>query len=175
MISKKDIRKEILSKRKALDNHELITKSSLIVDKILNHKVYINSQVVYCYSSINNEVCLDLLMEDIVRQKKVLALPKVEDNNITFYQVSNPSKLKKGYFDIMEPYNCPKAKPADLIIVPGVAFTKNGDRLGYGGGFYDRFLSLSSAYTLGVGFDFQILETLPTQEHDKKLNDIIYA
>lgn len=174
MNDKKSIRKNILSKRKSLNNQEVVTKSSLICKKIINSNVYNESKVIYCYSSINNEVLLDELFDDIFKQGKSLALPKVEDNQLIFYLIDNLKKLQPGYFKILEPVDCIKAETPDLVITPGVAFTNNGKRLGYGGGFYDRFFSkYPDVYKIGAAYDFQILDFVPTEEHDYILNEII--
>ena len=69
--------------------------------------------------------------------------------------------------------SCEKAPAPDLLLVPGVAFTDTGNRLGYGGGFYDRFLKEHPCKTIGIGYDFQLLKELPTEEHDICLDEVI--
>ena len=109
----------------------------------------------------------------------------VKGNNKMSTQEANA--LIDQLLSLENPYNCPHGRPTicllytsttpapkgDLIIVPGVAFSKKGERLGYGGGFYDRFLEHHKVYTIGVAYDFQIMNSLPTEEHDRKLNEII--
>lgn len=175
MNNKKDIRKNIIAHRKSLSRQDLVTKSSLICKRIIESDIYNKSKVIFCYSSINNEVLLDDLIQDIISKGKILAFPKVVNNNLIFYTVENFDKLQPGYYNILEPVDCIKAPTPDLVITPGVAFTKAGNRLGYGGGFYDRyFVKYPSVYKLGVAFDFQILEDLPLEEHDFILDEIIY-
>lgn len=175
MNDKKSIRKNIIAKRKSLEHQEIVTKSSLISNRIIESEIYNSSNVIYCYSSINNEVSLDELIKDIFSKGKILALPKVIDNDLVFYEVDNFDKLQPGYYNILEPVDCKEASEPDLIITPGVAFTKAGNRLGYGGGYYDRFFErYPDVYKIGVAFDFQILDGIPIEEHDFILDEIIY-
>lgn len=175
MSKKKAIRKNIIAKRKSLNHQDFVTKSSLICKRIVESEIYNKSNVIYCYASINNEVCLDELMTDILSKGKILALPKVVDKDLIFYQVDNLNQLESGYYNILEPIDCKEAPAPDLVITPGVAFSKAGNRLGYGGGFYDRFFAKHlSVSKLGVAFDFQILEEIPLEEHDIVLDKIIY-
>ncbi|MFQ9515451.1 MAG: 5-formyltetrahydrofolate cyclo-ligase [Eubacterium sp.] len=173
MLSKKEIRQEMIQKRKNLTKNEVVTKSSLICNKIINSECYKNSSVIYCYCSINNEVSLKPLMEHALNCGKIVALPKVENNNIQFYSIKSFDELSAGYYNIPEPNLRTAAPKGELLIVPGVAFSNDGNRLGYGGGFYDRFLSNNDILSIGVCYDFQIIENIPVMKHDKKINMII--
>lgn len=173
MVSKKEIRQEIIQKRKKMSISQVVTKSSLICNKIINSPCYKNSRTIYCYFSVNNEVNLESLMEHALADGKTVALPRVENNNINFYCIKSLDKLNPGYYNIPEPEPEISAPQGDLLIVPGVAFTEKGERLGYGGGFYDRFLSQNDIYSIGVCFGFQIVKNIPTMEHDQKMNEII--
>lgn len=157
-----------------MTNDEVITKSSIICDKIIDCERYKNSNVIYLYCSANNEVDLDKLIDDAYSKGKIVAFPKVEGNEIYFYSVVSKNDLKPGYFNIPEPDITNPAPAPDLIIVPGTVFTKDGKRLGYGGGFYDRFLSQNKVYSIGVCYDFQIVDSLQTMPHDQILNEVIY-
>lgn len=173
MISKKELRSELIIQRKTMSDNEVITKSSLICNKILNSKCYKESSVVYCYFAVNNEVNLNLLITHALNNGKIIALPKVEGKDIKFYEIKSFEDLKPGYYNIPEPVTDIEAPKADLIIVPGVAFSKEGARLGYGGGFYDRFLADNQIYSIGVGYDFQLKDNVPTEEFDRILNEIV--
>ena len=104
-------------------------------------------------------------------------VPRIEGEEMNFYDISEG--LEKGSFDIMEPTSNTPIEPSeiDVMIVPGVAFTRQGARLGRGKGFYDKYLSHSGfrAYTIGVCFPCQIVESLPTEPHDKTLDKVIYG
>ena len=148
MTDKKQLRKELITKRKKMTDEEFSNKSLSICNRLLNNSQYLKSKVIYCYY-------------------------KVKGQNMDFFEVKSLEELEPGYFNIPEPPETTPAPKGDLIIVPGVAFSKKGERLGYGGGFYDRFLEHHKVYTIGVAYDFQIMNSLPTEEHDRKLNEII--
>lgn len=175
MNGKKDIRKKIIAIRKSLNRQDLVIKSSLICKRIIDSDIYNKSKVIYCYSSINNEVLLDELIHDVLSKGKILALPKVIDNDLVFYKVDDLGKLQSGFYNILEPVDCEIAPAPDLVITPGVAFTKEGNRLGYGGGYYDRFFAKHpDVYKIGVAFDIQVIDSIPIEEHDFILDKIIY-
>lgn len=173
MISKKELRSEMIKFRKNLTKNEVVTKSSLICNKIIKSRCYKESSVIYCYAAINNEVTLIPLIEHALNHDKTIALPKVEGENIKFYVIKSLHDLSPGYYNILEPDSGVLAPSGDFIIVPGVAFSKKGERLGYGGGFYDRFLAANQMYSIGVCYDFQCIDNIPTAEHDIILNKII--
>lgn len=174
MESNKELRKTMIFKRKVMSNDEVITKSSIICDKIIDSDIYKKSKVVYLYCSVNNEVDLNKVINDAYSKGKTVAFPKVEGENMNFYVTSSKDDLVPGYFNIPEPNATYPAPKADLIIVPGTVFTKEGKRIGYGGGFYDRFLSQNKVYSIGVCYDFQLMDDLYTQAHDQILNEIIF-
>ena len=171
---KEQIRKEIIQQRNSLKPEEVITKSSKICDKIINLECYKNANSIFVYSSANNEVLLNELINDALLNNKKIAFPKViSKNEMQFFYVKSLSELKKGYYNILEPQAEFPAHNADVIIIPGVAFDCKGNRLGYGGGFYDRFLEINDIYSIGVCYDFQLKEKLPVLKYDKKMNQII--
>ena len=104
-------------------------------------------------------------------------MPRIEGDDMEFYDIAEG--LKKGAFNIMEPIAATPIEPSeiDVMIVPGVVFTRSGARCGRGKGFYDKYLSREGfrAHTIGVCYPCQIVEKLPTEEHDKVLDKVIYA
>ena len=105
-----------------------------------------------------------------------VVLPRVEGDDMEFFDYT-PTDLKEGSFGIMEPQGstpCP-ARDIDLMVVPGVAFTKEGGRLGRGKGFYDRYLSREGfrGFCIGVGYKHQLLDSLPTEPHDRQMDMVI--
>lgn len=167
------LRKEIKKKRLSLDYQKFELYNLEINNKIINSEIYNSSKVVYCYCSVNNEVDMSVLMLDCLNKNKTLALPKVIGNDMMFYTITDFKQLKSGYMKIPEPIVENIAPKPDIVIVPGLAFTKEGKRIGYGAGFYDRYLKNISAYKIGVGFDFQIVNELKQHENDIKLDTII--
>ena len=173
MLSKSEIRNQILKQRKNMPENEVTAKSESICTQILNSDIYRESKVIYCYYSVRNEVKLDSLIAKALTDKKILAFPKIENNDMVFYRIDFMEQFEKGYFNIPEPCTGVMAPPADLIIVPGVAFTTAGERIGYGGGFYDRYLEGKEIYTIGVGYDYQIFSSLQTESFDRILKKVV--
>ena len=183
MTDKKQLRKELVTKRKKMTDEEFSKKSLRICNRLLNNSQYLKSKVIYCYYSVNKEVDLLPFIKQALEDGKIIAFPKVKGQNMDFFEVKSLEELEPGSIVgtsslrrellIKEPPETTPAPKGDLIIVPGVAFSKKGERLGYGGGFYDRFLEHHKVYTIGVAYDFQIMNSLPTEEHDRKLNEII--
>lgn len=174
MYSKKELRKRIINRRNALTQIEVLRAGEIIAEKVLRHPAYQDASVIYAYSATQNEVPLDLLFSHIFTAGKLLALPKIEHGCMNFHVISGLKDLEKGTFGIYEPkpFCCMAPKP-ELILVPGVAFTKDGFRLGYGGGFYDRFLCDNSAYSIGIGYSFQVLDEIPLEAFDRQVSEII--
>lgn len=123
------------------------------------------------FAGLPNEPDLRALHE---RPGIILAYPLTRDGIMTFHAVANYDDLLVGHFGISEPtvdhpfIDCP-----DLILCPGFAFTKDGQRLGKGGGFYDRFLEKKSTRTLGIAFPCQVISHIPTESHDRPVEQVL--
>ncbi len=169
---KNSIRKEILELRKQHANAEADSKK--IVKNILSLPQIQNSKVFLLYYPHKNEVDLAELFKILTSQNKITLFPKTKDNKIIPIQVNSLSQLKKGNFGILEPEGreFPLEK-IDVVFVPAVAFDKNGHRIGYGKGYYDRFLSNFKGIKVGVAYDFQIVDKFPTEPHDVPVDYII--
>lgn len=179
MISKKDnfpysekavLRKELLSLRKNLP------VVSVTIDLLNEYEAFRKAEVIFCYVSAHSEVdTLSLLSE--ISKEKILTVPYCTDNdgNMISVKITGPQDLVKGRFGIYEPKNplpFPKEK-IDFAIVPGVAFSKDFYRLGYGKGYYDRFLSDINPFKLGICKKELLLENLPHDEYDIKMDEIL--
>lgn len=174
METKKELRTRMIRMRKQMSHNDFFNKSADICSKIKSHPKFRQAKVIYCYDNIKNEVSLYNLQKEILKDKKILALPRIDEGVMNFYIIEDFDDLACGYMGIFEPKEqCREAPAPDIVLVPGVAFTKDGFRLGYGGGFYDRFLSHADTYSIGVAYDFQIVQTLPVEEHDICLDEII--
>ena len=90
-----------------------------------------------------------------------------------FTEIENLDDLKTGYYNIPEPISTVQARKADVILVPGVVFSNMGKRIGQAGGFYDRFLEKNHPYSIGIAYDFQIINDLKTEPHDIDVNQVI--
>ena len=113
-------------------------------------------------------------MLDILKQGKNLLLPRIIDDDIEFYIVENIEKLEKGSFEIMEPKDsCERAKKIDCVLIPTVGVSKSGVRLGYGKGYYDRFLSSTDTVKISLTYSKQIVKSIPSDSHDIKIDWIV--
>lgn len=161
----------MLSKRMAIDSDTLKIFSVKAVEALKQHPVYQQSKVIGIYHPIKNEMDIT----SIVREDKVCALPKVMGSDMHYYLYTPDSQLEKSSLSIMETFEGePLDSTLDLIIVPALAVSHTFDRIGYGKGFFDRFIENNPhIYTLCIVFDFQVIDTIPHTPHDKKVHDII--
>ena len=174
-MSKEILRKKLIKIRKVKFNNRGINSTELkkILYKLRSKKI----KNVGGYFPINSEIgCLDIL-EKLERNNFKISLPVTKkNNNMDFYQWSFNDSLKVSYRGIPEPAKKKKVYP-DILIVPLVAFDKDKYRLGYGGGFYDRYiykiLKLKKVLTIGFGFSFQELKKIPINKFDQKLDLIL--
>ncbi len=134
----------------------------------------------FAFASLRNETDTWPLLHSRWQAGLSVALPKVEPDGIRFFSVSGRHELAAGTLGIAEPVDsCPPISPAsgDTILVPGLAFTREGLRLGRGGGYYDRFLASTAEdiFTVGVCFDFQLRASLPCDKHDVPVSEVFPA
>ena len=167
-MNKSDLRKQMLIKRRNIFNKKEL--STIIVNKIINLDIYKESSVVALYYSLKDEVDTRDLIKS---QDKTLLLPKIINDKIEFIKIDNDTKYKKSSFGVMEPVRTIYNGPIDIIIVPGVAFDRKLNRLGFGKGYYDKYLSCKDIYKIGICFNEQLIDTLPTDGFDIKMDLII--
>lgn len=182
METKAEIRKRILEARGALTPDEIVAKSGAILQKALKTPEYMEADNILLYADYNHEVMTRGIFEDAILRKKRVYFPKSDrlTNSMTFYQTVSAKQLEKGFMGIPEPRENPQlcykfnANEDTLVIVPGVAFDMAGFRLGYGKGFYDKFLSNKRQLsTMALAFACQIVEELPSEPHDIKMDKIV--
>ncbi len=171
---KSALRKYLLEKRDSTSAELREIASMQIHENLKKNAIFTNAQNIACYFPIGSEVDTHDIMLDILKQGKNLLLPRIIDDDIEFYIISNLEKLEKGNFEIMEPKdNCEKAKKIDCILIPTVGVSKLGVRLGYGMGYYDRFLSSTDAVKISLTYSKQIIKSIPSDSHDVKIDWII--
>ncbi|WP_129408828.1 5-formyltetrahydrofolate cyclo-ligase [Marinitoga lauensis] len=169
---KDGIRKMMLKKRLNLEKSLYDKYSILITERILKYLNDLNFKSIAMYYPFRNEVNLLSLIETL--KNKEILFPKVKGKDMNFIKITSLNDFEKGNFGIMEPRGESYNKEIDIFLVPGVAFDKKLYRLGYGGGYYDRYFSNhKKGFLIGVAFDFQILNELPIFEHDIKMDIII--
>lgn len=182
MIDKKSIRKAVLTEREGLPAIERARMSLNVVEALRQTTLMARSSLILAYIPYRGEVDLSLLFDLLESQGKKLAFPKVVDKASGYmepYFVDAPwrNNVKPGAFNILEPEGSIRvADPAslDLVLVPGVAFDREAYRLGFGGGFYDRFLPRLSkrTFTVGIAYQFQVITEVPRDPHDIALDGI---
>ncbi len=174
-ITKESLRERLLATRNSLLPNQIVILSDLILEKIRNHPKFISSNSIFLYSSFGSEVLTSSLIDCAKKDGKEVFLPVLTKNSeLEFHLFESFSKMKKGKFGILEPTSKIKSTTSsDLIIVPGVGFDLSLHRLGYGKGYYDKFLKNISSYKIGICFDFQIISKIPILAHDQKMDEII--
>lgn len=167
-LKKKEIRKQVFAARKAQTPEEIVANSKAICNTIMEMPAYREASCIYVYMDYNGEVSTRMLIEDAWKHGKRVAAPKVFGKEMKYFYITSYDDLEEGYFHIPEPVTTEEAHDEEaLLIVPGVGFDKNRHRCGYGGGFYDRYLSEHTLHTtVAVAFDFQIVEDVPADTHD---------
>lgn len=162
----------MLEMRNRLNHPEIAKKSKTIQEFVIKSKEFESAKVVGTYYAVGSEVTTELIIKRATILGKKIALPRVEEDKITFYELSSTKSLIRGRFGILEPPPYEQMNDIDILIVPGIAFDKKGNRLGYGMGFYDRLLSCKRTFSIGLAYSFQLLENLPHDKYDKRLNAI---
>ena len=167
-MGKEQIRKEILAKRRGLTTEEIQRESHVICRRIQSMDAFQKTEALYAYMDCKGEASVRELMEEAFRQGKRVAVPRVEGQEMKFYYIQSFEECEPGYFGIPEPVTGREASDEDaLLIMPGVAFDEKRHRVGYGKGFYDRYLSRHRKHTtIAVALDFQIVEEIPADEYD---------
>lgn len=126
------------------------------------------------YYPIESEVLTQDIMQEIISKGKELYLPKLVEKNIEFRKITSFADLEKGRFDVMEPKDdCPKEDKLDVVLVPAVGITPQGVRLGYGFGYYDRFLNSNDVEAIALIVEKQVVKNIPKSEHDHVIDWIV--
>jgi len=173
-IKKAALRKHLLEKRDATSAELRDISSKRIHQNIKQISSYANSQNIACYFPIGSEIDTRTIMLDILKHDKNLLLPKIVNDNLEFYIIPNLEKLEIGNFEIMEPKDsCKKAEKIDCVLIPTVGVSKSGVRLGYGKGYYDRFLTSTNAVKISLTYSKQIVKSIPSDSHDVKIDWIV--
>ena len=171
--AKQSLRELLIQKRRMMSAEERTAQSALILSQLEKMTVFQEAKTVLLYYPKNNEVDVLPLFKRHKRDK-VLLLPVTHRRGMTANPYEGNDKMHRGKVGIPEPTTPPYEGEIDLIIVPAVAFDKQGNRLGRGGGYYDRFLKKQSHATfIGVGYDFQLVDEVPVRQHDQKMHRII--
>ena len=174
-MDKKETRRAVRERVKALSAEEKAQKSTMLALALVVHPAVRSAGVVALFSPLSDEPQVGEIIPVIAGERSVV-LPRVEGDVMRFYPYS-PASMGTGSYGIQEPLEGEAVDPSsiDVMVVPGVAFTADGARLGRGKGYYDKYMSLPGfrARTLGVCYSQQLLEELPVDGHDVKIDEII--
>ena len=181
---KKALRKEILTKRSILDAVEKEEKDRKILDRFYDSNYYREAKNIFIYISYDSEINTKGIIKKALRDNKKIYVPRTEFKTrlMDAVEITSLNNLIESEYGILEPsVEEPHIDPneIDLIVVPGVAFDRNGGRMGYGAGFYDRYFkkinedNMKKVIKLALAYDFQILEKIPMNEQDVPVNYII--
>ncbi len=169
---KANIRRQIKELQKQYTAHELKQKSNTILSVVESLDVFKQANTVLVYWSLPDEVFTHDFAVKWTPHKTIL-LPAIKNNKLEIRRFTCHEDLREGAFCISEPCTDCHTLPADLAIIPGVAFNSEGNRLGRGKGFYDKFLAGFDGYKIGICFDFQLINSIPTEDFDIKMDQII--
>ncbi len=177
MTSKSSIRQQLQSARRLMSLEQKKAASEHITQTLMATAQWKGARSVGCYLAMPEEVATVGLVQAGISEGKSMSAPVVSGKNqpMTFYRLTPHQILEQGPMGIWQPPQDHPVKPEsiELLIVPAVGFDRAGYRIGYGGGFYDRFLAHFHGWTIGVGFDCQLVDSLPVHTHDRPIQMLI--
>ena len=172
-MEKKELRAQIKALKKQHTKEQLMEQSEKILAKLEQHPDFIKAERIMLYNALPDEVqTLDFLEK--WHLQKTIILPTVVGDDIIPVEYAQETTFAVGDFNILEPQNEPYTGDFDLMVVPGVAFDRKGNRIGRGKGYYDRFLSQHlEVKRIGICFDFQLVDEVPAEPFDIRMDEVI--
>jgi 5-formyltetrahydrofolate cyclo-ligase len=174
------LRKEVLQKRNSLNDSQIARRSKLIQEKLIGSAEFIESKSIGVYLPIGSEVQTDDIIRNAIESEKTVMLPRVIINDLHFFIIEkhdyDHDSFDVNKFGIKEPKKTNmKLDFIDLLIVPGIVFDYHGYRIGYGYGYYDKFMAEKKfSKSIGLAYDFQVMKNpIPKFEFDKKIDILI--
>lgn len=150
-------------------------KDDLILKRLSDFVEFKSAKEFFTYLSHKGEVSTDAIVAKFMDKKKIV-VPRISGKLLHLHELHEKAEFTKGHFGIREPKNCVrKAKwgAVDIALIPGIAFDKTGHRIGFGGGYFDRFLKKLRCTTIGLAYEFQIIEKVPTHKYDVPVDYIV--
>ena len=176
MLDKKALRREIGAKKRAMSAEEIERASARLAEKFFQTELYRQAKAIYGYLSYNQEVRTEPILRRAQADGKRVAVPKVYGDEMRFLWLDDLQQVAPGAYGIPEPIaDGPVAMDETaLVLMPGLAFDPEGRRLGYGGGFYDRYLADQPNHPLvALCYSFQLLDHLETEAHDVPVDLVV--
>lgn len=177
-MDKSALRKQIREKKRAMSPAQIEAASARLGELFREHPLYQKAQTIYFYLPYNQEVRTVPMLERALLDGKRVAVPKVYGDEMKFIFIEDLSGIGTGYCGIPEPVaDGPMADDhTALVLMPGLAFDPQGHRIGYGGGFYDKFLAAEPEHpTIALCYDFQMVEHLETEKFDVSVDCVLWA
>ena len=171
-----NLRKQMRAQLKAMDAEEKRALDHLVSEQLFSLSEIADADFVYGYMNLFWETGTEEILERLWNAGVQIALPKVLGETMEFFHVRTREDLAIGSFQILEPReSCEQVFWPDApVLVPGLAFSKDGRRLGKGGGYYDKFLSKEPEHrTIALAYEFQLTEEIPAEEHDRPVDVIV--
>jgi 5-formyltetrahydrofolate cyclo-ligase len=174
---KRALRESMLVARAALSERAVAQKSAVIQGRLLGLDEFRHARLVHCYVGVKaGEVRTDRILAETLRSGRRLALPRIEGDRLIHHEIRSTEELVPARFGLYEPpSSAPRIDPAeiDLVVVPGLAFDRAGNRLGFGKGYYDRFLGEARAGKVALLYAVQLLDEVPADEHDVPVDMLV--
>ena len=177
-MDKTELRRSIRQQKRAMTEAEIVARSAKLGELFAASEAYKNAKTIYGYLPYNQEVRTVPMLERALKDGKRVAVPKCYGEEMRFIYLDDLTKVEKGYAGIPAPIaDEPVADDETaLVLMPGLAFDPKGHRIGYGGGFYDKFLAAEPNHpTLALCYEFQMLPSLETEEHDIPVDCVLWA
>ena len=177
MESKKELRRLVKTLVKEMPSDVRAAEAAAVTERLLNHPKVDSASTVALFASLSDEIDTTALIGALSRSARVV-LPRLDGDNMDFYPYY-PQSMRSGAMGISEPDGDVPVEPSeiDMMVLPGLAFTPDGKRLGRGKGYYDRYIAREGfrAYMIGICHTVQLLASLPVDPHDKSLNEVLVA
>lgn len=171
------IRRQMKQLRADMTRTERFEKSMQIFEQLITVPEFKRADKIYTYVSMDNEIDTIMLIDYSLSFEKRVFVPRVSGKDMEFYEISDISELSPGYMGIYEPDingKEPDYSKSGFMCMPGLAFDRSYNRIGYGGGFYDRYLSVeNNLYKAALAYEAQILESIPAQDSDVRPDMIV--
>ena len=177
-MNKQELRRAIRERKRAMTEEEIVERSNALAEKFYNSPAYQAASTIYGYLPYNQEVRTVPMLQRALDEGKRVAVPKVYGEEMRFIYLEDLTQVSRGYAGIPEPIaDAPVADDQRaLVLMPGLAFDPQGHRIGYGGGFYDRFLAQEPHHpTLALCYEFQMQAHLDTEEFDIPVDTVLWA
>ncbi len=170
-MNKTELRRKLKSDQ--VDEAQKLLEQAYLLTSLANIIETTKPTCVGLYSAIEQEINLSSIFKKCQKLQIATAYPRITDDVITFHKVDSLDMLDSKVFGICEPSQTAPLVMPDLLVVPGLAFTKSGKRLGRGKGHYDRYLSQYRSCTVSLAFSWALLDDLPTEPHDMLIDTVI--